>query len=93
MGGMLAYAHGQTQQGNHDFKGVITIGSPATFEYSKSQFARFKGFAPRNVFFRINLRSFLENNSRLTLPTAMGYGEYGEPTGKEKLPVWISIHV
>lgn len=62
MGGMLAYAHGQTEQGFRDFKGVVTIGSPATFEHSKSLFKKFKGLAPRNMFLRINLRSFLENN-------------------------------
>ena len=64
MGGMLAYAHGQTEQGHRDLKGVVTIGSPATFEYSKSFFAKFKGIAPRNMFLRINLRSFLENNPK-----------------------------
>ncbi len=65
MGGILAYAHGQTDGGRRDFKGVVTIGSPAVFEHSKSTFAKFKGLAPRHVFFRINLRSFLENNPLL----------------------------
>jgi len=64
MGGMLAYAHGQTAQGKQDFKGVITIGSPVSFEYSHSMFAKLKSFAPRNMFIRLNLRSILENNIR-----------------------------
>ena len=66
MGGMLGYAHGETEQGSNDFKGVVTIGSPVAFEYNKANIIKFaKVIAPRRFYFNVNLRSVLEVNPKI----------------------------
>lgn len=66
MGGMLGYAYGETENGFRDFRGVVTIGSPVSFENNKSWIFKVgKVIAPRNFFLNINLRTLLENNPKL----------------------------
>jgi pimeloyl-ACP methyl ester carboxylesterase len=65
MGGMLAYAYGQTKEGDKNLRGAVTIGSPISFEFNEGrEFNLIKTFAPRKIFHHINLRSILENNPR-----------------------------
>ncbi len=54
MGGMIAYAYGETPQGKNDFKGVITLGSPVTFQKTGVLLEFLTHITPRN--FAIPLR-------------------------------------
>ena len=49
MGGMLAYAYGQTHAGRRNLKGVVTLGSPSKFDYSSPGFKFFSPLLPRNI--------------------------------------------
>ena len=75
MGGMLAYAYGETQDGFKNLKGVVTIASPVAFEYNKGWiFEIASRFAPRRVSMKFNFKEFLEKThsvsyTHLTLPT------------------------
>jgi pimeloyl-ACP methyl ester carboxylesterase len=60
MGGMIAYAYGQQTSSHQYLKGVVTIGSPALFEY-KNPFLEFiSRIAPRNISLPVNISQILQ---------------------------------
>ena len=62
MGGMLAYAYGETNEGYENLKGVITIGSPVAFEYNHKWYTNLlKLLVPTRIGLPINPKVLLEN--------------------------------
>jgi pimeloyl-ACP methyl ester carboxylesterase len=62
MGGMIAYAYGETEGGYQHFKGVVTIGSPTAFQYWNTQIEIIARMAPRNFSFPVNPSEFFNNH-------------------------------
>lgn len=62
MGGMIAYAYGQTEAGYQNLKGVVTIGSPTAFEYWNTLIEIIARMAPRNLSFPVNPSDFFINH-------------------------------
>jgi len=60
MGGMIAYAYGQKQPSHQYLKGVVTIGSPAIFEYKNPLLEFVSRIAPRNISIPVNISQVLE---------------------------------
>ncbi|MDD3714493.1 MAG: alpha/beta hydrolase [Atribacterota bacterium] len=62
MGGMLAYAFGETQQGFDSLQGVVTIGSPVAYQYNQSILYEISSriLAPRQVSTMFNLKEVME---------------------------------
>ena len=66
MGGMIAYAYGQTKKGQNNLKGVITLGSPVLFEKS-SMFLNFiTRITPRKLSIPLNITEIIEKSSEIT---------------------------
>jgi len=62
MGGMLAYAYGETKEGYENLKGVVTIGSPVAFEYNQTWYTNLLKFiVPKRIGLPINPKVILEN--------------------------------
>jgi len=62
MGGMIAYAYGQTEAGYQNFKGLVTLGSPTAFEYWNTPMEIIARMSPRNLSFPINPSEFFNNH-------------------------------
>jgi len=60
MGGMIAYAYGETPESHHYLKGVVTIGSPANFEYKNPLLELISRLAPRNISIPVNISQILQ---------------------------------
>lgn len=65
MGGMLAYAYGQTKEGQNNFKGVVTIGSPVFFGKSSMFLEFITRITPRNLSIPININEIIEKSSEI----------------------------
>jgi len=65
MGGMIAYAYGETEEGFQNLKGVVTIGSPTAFEYWNTLIEILARMAPRNLSFHVNPSEFLESHPHI----------------------------
>ncbi|HEC82461.1 MAG TPA: alpha/beta fold hydrolase [Thermoplasmatales archaeon] len=66
MGGMLAYAYGETQHGFKNLKGVVTIGSPVAFESNMGWMPEVASiFTPRKISTKFNFKEFLERRPLL----------------------------
>lgn len=65
MGGMVAYAYGETVAGTKDFKGVVTIGSPVVFGKSSVFLEFLTRITPRNLSLPIRITDLLEASSDL----------------------------
>lgn len=62
MGGMIAYAYGETEAGYQNLKGVVTLGSPTAFEYWNTLMEIIARMAPRNLSFPVNPSEFLKDH-------------------------------
>ena len=66
MGGMIAYAYGQTEEGKKNLKGVITLGSAVVFGKSSVFLEFITRITPRNVSIPIRIMEIIEKSSELT---------------------------
>lgn len=62
MGGMVAYGYGQQQHADENLQGVVTIGSPASFEYNENPLFELlsRVIAPRKVSTMFNFKEIME---------------------------------
>ena len=65
MGGMIAYAYGQTKEGQKNLKGVITLGSPVVFGKSSVFLEFITRVTPRNVSIPISIMEIIEKSSEI----------------------------
>jgi len=65
MGGMIAYAYGQTQQGQKNLKGVVTLGSPVLFGRSSLFLEFITRITPRNISIPIRIEEILERSREI----------------------------
>lgn len=65
MGGMIAYAYGQTKEGQKNFKGVVTLGSPVIFGKTSVFLEFLTRITPRNVSIPIRITELLEKSGDL----------------------------
>jgi pimeloyl-ACP methyl ester carboxylesterase len=65
MGGMIAYAYGQTKEGQKNLKGVVTIGSPVVFGKSSVFLEFITRITPRNISIPIRIMEIVEKSSEL----------------------------
>jgi polyhydroxyalkanoate synthase len=65
MGGMIAYAYGQTEEGFQNLKGVVTLGSPTAFEYWNTLIEIIARMAPRKLSFPVNPSEFLQSHPNI----------------------------
>lgn len=65
MGGMIAYAYGQTTRGNKTLKGVVTLGSPVAFESELLGINLLTTICPRNIFIPLNIAEVLKDHPEL----------------------------
>ncbi|MBN1860163.1 MAG: alpha/beta fold hydrolase [Candidatus Thermoplasmatota archaeon] len=65
MGGMIAYAHGETPDGKKDLKGVVTLGSPVVFGKSSVFLEFITRITPRNIALPIRIMELVEKSSEL----------------------------
>jgi len=66
MGGMIAYAYGQTKDGQKNLKGVVTIGSPVVFGKTGVLLEFLTRITPRNVSIPIRIAEHLEKSGEIT---------------------------
>ena len=66
MGGMIAYAFGETLEGQKFLKGVVTLGSPVLFGKSSVFLEFITRVAPRKVFIPIRIMDLVEKSSDLS---------------------------
>ncbi len=66
MGGMIAYAYGQTKEGQENLKGVVTLGSPVVFGKTSVFLEFLTRITPRNVSIPIRIAELLERSGELT---------------------------
>ena len=66
MGGMIAYAYGETTEGQKNLKGVVTLGSPVTFGKTGVFLEFLTRVSPRNVSIPIRITELLEKSGELT---------------------------
>ena len=62
MGGMIAYAYGQTKEGQKNLKGVVTIGSPVLFGKSSVFLEFLTRVTPRNVSLPVRITEIVEKS-------------------------------
>ncbi len=65
MGGMIAYAYGQTKEGKKNLKGVVTIGSPVVFGKSGVFLEFLTRVTPRNVSIPIRIMEIVEKSGEI----------------------------
>jgi pimeloyl-ACP methyl ester carboxylesterase len=65
MGGMIAYAYGESETGHKNFKGVVTMGSPVYFEKTQLWRKVLSLVSPRKMGGAINLVQILESIGRI----------------------------
>jgi len=65
MGGMIAYAYGQTKEGQKNLKGVVTIGSLVVFGKSSLFLEFITRITPRNVSISIRITEILEKSGEI----------------------------
>jgi pimeloyl-ACP methyl ester carboxylesterase len=65
MGGMIAYAYGQTKDGQRNLKGVVTIGSPVVFGKSGVFLEFITRVTPRNVSIPIRISEIVEKSGEI----------------------------
>jgi pimeloyl-ACP methyl ester carboxylesterase len=66
MGGMIAYAYGETKEGQKNLKGVATLGSPVMFGKTGVFLEFLTRVSPRNVSIPIRISDLLEKSGDLT---------------------------
>jgi pimeloyl-ACP methyl ester carboxylesterase len=65
MGGMIAYAYGETAQGRRNFKGVVTLGSPVLFGKSSVFLEFLTRVTPRNISLPIRILDLMGKSAEL----------------------------
>jgi pimeloyl-ACP methyl ester carboxylesterase len=65
MGGMIAYAYGQTEEGKKNLKGVVTLGSPAGFGKNSIFLEFITRITPRNISIPIRIMELMEKSSEI----------------------------
>ncbi len=65
MGGMLAYAYGETEHGFENLKGVVTIASPVAFEHTSPLINLITNILPKRFSFKFNLKEAAEKHHNL----------------------------
>jgi pimeloyl-ACP methyl ester carboxylesterase len=65
MGGMIAYAYGQTAKGQKTLKGVVTIGSPVVFGKSSVFLEFITRITPRNISIPIRIMELVEKSGEI----------------------------
>lgn len=65
MGGMIAYAYGETPAGQQNLKGVITLGSPVLFRKGDVFLEFLTRITPRKISIPIRLRELVERSLEL----------------------------
>lgn len=65
MGGMIAYAYGETPDGQHKLKGVVTLGSPVVFAKTGVLLEFVTRIMPRNLAVPIHLPDLVLKNQDL----------------------------
>jgi pimeloyl-ACP methyl ester carboxylesterase len=65
MGGMIAYAYGQTKEGQKNLKGVVTLGSPVVFGKSSLFLEFLTRITPRNVSIPIRIAEIIEKSAEI----------------------------
>ncbi|PNX52769.1 MAG: hypothetical protein BV458_07880 [Thermoplasmata archaeon M9B2D] len=65
MGGMIAYAYGQTKQGHKNLKGVVTLGSPVLFRRSSLLLEFITRITPRNISIPIRIEEILQRSGEI----------------------------
>ena len=61
MGGMIAYAYGETINGRHNLKGVVTLGSPTVFRQKPLLLNVLTRLCPRRISIPFNAAELLRN--------------------------------
>jgi pimeloyl-ACP methyl ester carboxylesterase len=67
MGGMIAYAYGETKAGQKNLKGVVTLGSPVVFGKTGVLLEFLSRVTPRNVSIPIRIADLLEKSGELAM--------------------------
>jgi pimeloyl-ACP methyl ester carboxylesterase len=65
MGGMIAYAYGETAAGSHNLKGVVTLGSPVAFSKGDVFLEFLTRMTPRNLSIPIRVRELIGKSTEL----------------------------
>jgi pimeloyl-ACP methyl ester carboxylesterase len=65
MGGMIAYAYGETEAGRRNLKGVVTLGSPILFGKSSVFLEFLTRVTPRNVSIPIRITDVVEKSAEV----------------------------
>jgi pimeloyl-ACP methyl ester carboxylesterase len=65
MGGMIAYAYGQTKEGQKNLKGVVTIGSPVLFGKGNVLLEFLTRVTPRNVSLPIRITEIVGKSAEI----------------------------
>jgi pimeloyl-ACP methyl ester carboxylesterase len=65
MGGIIAYAYGQTEEGKKNLKGVVTLGSPVVFGKSSVFLEFITRITPRNISIPIRIMEIIEKSNEL----------------------------
>lgn len=65
MGGMIAYAYGQTPDGQKNLKGVVTMGSPIVFGKSGPFLEFITRITPRNISIPIRIGEIVEKSGEI----------------------------
>ncbi|DAC72831.1 MAG TPA: hypothetical protein DSN98_03360 [Thermoplasmata archaeon] len=65
MGGMIAYAYGQTMEAKRNLRGVVTIGSPVVFGKSSVFLEFITRVTPRNISIPIRITEIMERSNEI----------------------------
>lgn len=65
MGGMIAYAYGQTKEGQRNLQGVVTMGSPVIFAQSSLFLEFITRVTPRNISIPIRITDLVEKSGEI----------------------------
>jgi pimeloyl-ACP methyl ester carboxylesterase len=65
MGGMIAYAYGETAAGQRNLKGVVTLGSPVAFEKGDVFLEFLTRMTPRNISIPIRVKELIGRSAEL----------------------------
>jgi pimeloyl-ACP methyl ester carboxylesterase len=90
MGGMIAYAYGETPEGRRNLKGVVTIGSPVVFGKSGVFLEFLTRVTPRNVSIPIRIMELVEKSGELS-NHFKGLGVNPENVDPEVMHTYIQV--
>ena len=90
MGGMIAYAYGETKEGQRNLKGVVTLGSPVVFGKTGVFLEFLTRVTPRNISIPIRVADLLEKSGDL-MSHFKGLGVNIENIDPEVLQTYLHV--